>query len=90
MKVGATVWFQDEEGYRARQPWSHDRVNIGAARCILGVVVRVHCGICRKKSSLLFAVMAASERAIRSCLLSDGLGGLSGLLEGHQQTLGVA
>lgn len=42
------------------------------------------------KNPLLSAVMAASERAIRSFLLSEGLGGLYVLLEGHQQTLGVA
>ena len=42
------------------------------------------------KNPLFFAVMAASERAIRSFLLSEGLGGLSDLLEGYQQTLGVA
>lgn len=42
------------------------------------------------KNPLFLAVMAASESAIRSFLLSEGLGGLSDLLEGHQQTLGVA
>lgn len=67
LKVGATVWFLGEARSRARQPWSHYRVNSGAACCTLGVVVHGHCGSCRKKSAFV-AVMAASKTAIRGCL----------------------